>query len=155
MVEEFQEAFGDKCPKQPRLPKDLTPEARKLLREYSEHLKEMAATAHRDAQRLDRNTPLLRAQLMIEEVGELLEAIANGSLTEILHEGSDVRYVVDGTLLTFGLGHVYEKAVGEIHRANMSKLENGKPVKDGAGRVVKGRYFKKADVSTLLRKRGK
>lgn len=151
MVREFQRAFGDEPHDKPGWPKDTTPQARRLIKELGEDCRELARRAHDEAKRNKGNTMLLRAQLMLEEVGELLEAMSLNDIAAVLHEGADVRYVVDGTLIAFGLGKVYEKAVGEIHRANMSKLEDGKPVKDAAGRVLKGKHFKKADVRPLTK----
>jgi predicted HAD superfamily Cof-like phosphohydrolase len=46
---------------------------------------------------------------------------------------------------------IYPDAQLAIHNANMSKLgPDGKPLKNAAGRVVKGPNFKKADLSPLF-----
>lgn len=99
---------------------------------------------------------MLRMQLMVEELGEVLVAMSKahkkGGMKEVLHEMADLRYVVDGSFDMFGLSDVAIAAVSEIHRANMSKLdEKGEPVTDASGRVLKSKMFRKADVSFLIR----
>lgn len=151
MVDEFAEAFGIDRPKKAGWPEDTLPSDRATLKELAEMAREVSKFAH-TAAKARKSTVLLRAHLMAEELAELMEAMSLNDLSQVLHEGADLRYVVDGTMLAFGLGKVYEKGVAEIHRANMSKLENGKAIRDGAGRVLKGKNFRKADVRPLLKK---
>jgi len=153
MVEEFHEAFDIDCPKRPGFPGDYSAATRRELLVLQEMQREVALFAHAAAKANGKDTTLLRVQLMAEELAELIEAMAEPHrIAPVLHEAADLRYVVDGTVLAFGLGRVYEDAVAEIHRANMSKLEDGKPVKDAAGRVTKGRDFRKADVTFLTKR---
>lgn len=149
MVTEFHRAFEIDQPTKPECPASSSSVLAELS-ELARMLKRVARYAHGGATIYDRHPALLRVQLMTEELGEVVEAMAKEDLGSILHETADLRYVVDGTVLTYGLGAVYEDAVALIHSANMSKLEDGRPVKDAAGRVTKGRFFRKADVSTLL-----
>lgn len=153
LVDDFHEAFEIERPKKPGWPKGTTAQHKKLLLELAEYQREVAKTAHQMAKDNGKATVLLRVQLMAEELAEIIEAMAGNDLSAVLHEMADLRYVADGSALAFGLGMVLEPAVEEIHRANMSKLEDGKPVKDAAGRVIKGKAFQKADVKPLLTKR--
>ncbi len=94
---------------------------------------------------------LLRLQLIVEECAEVAEAIADQELPELLKELCDLQYVVDGTFIAYGLDGLKSEAFSEVHRSNMSKLdENGHPIIDAAGRVVKSDRYQKADVGRFL-----
>lgn len=94
---------------------------------------------------------LVRVQLMVEELAEVVEAMAINNKANILHELADLRYTIDGTVDCLELSGVFMPALSMIHEANMSKLdEEGKPIFNASGRVVKSKLFKKADVSVLL-----
>lgn len=122
------------------------------LRGASFVLRTLAMCLHNHAAENNGNVAILRAQLMIEELGEVLEAMSKGDIVNCLHELADLRYVCDGTALAFGLGDKLEPAVAEIHRANMSKLDDeGKPIINEAGRVVKSNNFKAANVAYLFK----
>jgi predicted HAD superfamily Cof-like phosphohydrolase len=84
---------------------------------------------------------MLRMQLIVEEVAELCDAMGGTDRAALLRELCDVRYVVDGLAIELGLHHVYEHAILEVHRANMTKLVDGKPCMNEAGRVVKPEGF--------------
>lgn len=147
MVSEFHEAFDISQPEEPGW--TVGAGESNCLRELAEYQREVAKTAHTMAKSTG-SMLALRVQLMAEELAEVIEAMETGSVPETLHELADLRVVCDGTALQLGLGKYLEPAVAEVHRANMSKLEDGKPVKDPAGRVKKGRYFQKADVRKVL-----
>lgn len=122
------------------------------LVELAAMLKTVADQAHKAAEYYNGDGYLLRVQLMAEELAEVVEAMADKDVVGTLHELADLRVVCDGTALCLGLGGYLVPAVQEIMRANMSKLDaDGKPIKNAAGRVVKGPNFKKADVSVLLK----
>lgn len=149
-VSEFNQAFEIDQRERPHLGPTKAEAA--CLLELSEMLDEVAQWAHSMAEKNDKSSLILRIQLMAEELGEVSEAMAKGQLKETLHEMADLRYVCDGSALVLGLGDVLVPAVLEIHRANMSKLdERGRPIKNSAGRVVKSSRFRPADVGFLLK----
>ena len=84
----------------------------------------------------------LRFGLINEELLELKEAIKQKDLTEIADALTDILYV------TYGAGHAFginlDKCFQEVQDSNMSKLdENGKPIYNELGKVMKGpKYFK-------------
>tara|TARA_B110000444_G_C18681425_1_gene519931 strand:- start:489 stop:860 length:372 start_codon:yes stop_codon:yes gene_type:complete len=84
----------------------------------------------------------LRFGLINEELLELKEAIKQKDLTEIADALTDILYV------TYGAGHAFginlDKCFQEVQDSNMSKLdENGKPIFNEQGKVMKGpNYFK-------------
>ena len=84
----------------------------------------------------------LRHELIEEELSELKLAIKNKDITEIADALTDILYV------TYGAGHAFgidlDKCFDEVQNSNMSKLdENGKPIYNEIGKVMKGpNYFK-------------
>ena len=91
----------------------------------------------------------LRARIMEEEVKEWKEAaLYNCDSPERAKELADILYVVFGTIITEGLQDVIEKVFDEVHKSNMSKLDdNGKPMKRADGKVLKGPNYKEPDLS--------
>src|SRR5687768_9712416 len=78
---------------------------------------------------LDEKDFMLRYNLMKEENEEYLEACKNNDLTEIADALGDKLYILCGTILKHGLQHKIAEVFEEIHRSNMSKLdEYNKPV---------------------------
>jgi len=103
----------------------------------------------------------LRMRLIKEEVAELEEEVAkakyqSGEYTNvlpdtkeaILKELCDLMYVVSGFAVTFGLP--VQPAFVRVHKSNMSKLVDGKPVLDEGGKVMKGPNYQKPDLSDLV-----
>lgn len=89
-----------------------------------------------------------RQRLLLEEVSELGDAAGAGQLAEIAQELADVVYVAYGTALAYGLD--LDAVVGEVHRANMTKLGlDGHPVVRN-GKVVKGPGFRPPDVAAVI-----
>ena len=84
----------------------------------------------------------LRINLIEEELIELKKAIKDRDITEVADALTDILYV------TYGAGHAFgidlDKCFDEVQNSNMSKLdENGKPIYNDSGKVMKGpNYFK-------------
>ena len=84
----------------------------------------------------------LRIDLIEEELNELKEAVKNNDIVEVADALTDILYV------TYGAGHSFgvdlDKCFDEVQKSNMSKLdENGKPIYNEKGKVMKGpKYFK-------------
>ena len=91
----------------------------------------------------------LRIELIKEELGELTEAMKNNDLLEVADALTDILYV------TYGAGHAFgidlDKCFDEVQNSNMSKLgENGKPIYNDAGKVMKGPKYFKPDLSKFV-----
>jgi predicted HAD superfamily Cof-like phosphohydrolase len=84
----------------------------------------------------------LRYGLIEEELEELKIAMKNKDLLEVADALTDILYV------TYGAGHAFgidlDQCFEEVQNSNMSKLdENGKPIYNEAGKIMKGpKYFK-------------
>ena len=91
----------------------------------------------------------LRIELIKEELGELTEAMKNNDLLEVADALTDILYV------TYGAGHAFgidlDKCFDEVQNSNMSKIgENGKPIYNDAGKVMKGPKYFKPDLSKFV-----
>ena len=91
----------------------------------------------------------LRIDLIKEELDELKEAMDNNDLLEVADALTDILYV------TYGAGHAFgidlDKCFDEVQNSNMSKLdENGKPIYNDAGKVMKGPNYFKPDLSKFV-----
>ena len=87
----------------------------------------------------------LRAELMLEELGESLEALAAGDELALLDGLADLIYVVVGTATTFKLP--VEAAFREVHRSNMTKNSH---IDHAAGVTGKGPQFKSPKLRAVL-----
>jgi predicted HAD superfamily Cof-like phosphohydrolase len=93
----------------------------------------------------------LRYHLLKEENEEYLEACKNGNLVEIADALGDQLYILFGTILKHGLQNKIEEVFDEIHRSNMSKLdENGKPVFREDGKVLKSNLYFRPEIKKIL-----
>lgn len=96
---------------------------------------------------------ILRYNLLKEENDEYLEACKKGDLVEIADALGDMMYILFGTILKHGLHYKIEAIFDEIHRSNMSKLdENGKPIFREDGKVLKSNQYFRPDIKSLLDK---
>lgn len=95
----------------------------------------------------------LRYNLIKEENEEYLEACKNGDMIEIADALGDQLYILFGTILKHGLQHKIEEVYDEIHRSNMSKLdENGQPIFREDGKILKSTLYFKPEIKRILAK---
>ena len=91
----------------------------------------------------------LRYNLIKEELDELKQALDNKDLLEVADALTDILYV------TYGAGHAFgidlDKCFEEVQNSNMSKLgENGEPIYNESGKVMKGPKYFKPDLSKFV-----
>ena len=91
----------------------------------------------------------LRLDLIKEELSELTEAMSNKDLLEVADALTDILYV------TYGAGHAFginlDKCFEEVQNSNMSKLDNnGKPIYNEHGKVMKGPNYFKPDLTKFI-----
>ena len=91
----------------------------------------------------------LRIKLIEEELNELKEAISKKDLKEVADALTDILYV------TYGAGHAFginlDDCFEEVQKSNMSKLgNNGKPIYNEHGKVMKGPNYFKPDLSKFV-----
>ncbi len=98
----------------------------------------------------DSDVNRLRINLLREELDELEDALDAGDPVETLDALTDLQYVLDGSYLQLGFADVKDAAIAEVHRSNMSKLdENGRPVRRADGKIIKGANYSPPDLTAL------
>ena len=93
---------------------------------------------------------LLRISLIKEELEELQQAMHENNILEVADALTDILYV------TYGAGHAFgihlDKCFNEVQESNMSKLgENGKPIYNKHGKVMKGPKYFKPELSKFIK----
>ena len=115
---------------------------RLFMKTYGQEVKDNAEFS-------DAKTNKLRIDLIKEELEELTQAMNDKNLLEVADALTDILYV------TYGAGHAFgidlDKCFDEVQNSNMSKLgEDGKPIYNEAGKVMKGPNYFKPDLSKYL-----
>ena len=115
---------------------------RLFMKRYGQEVKDKAGFS-------DAKTNKLRIDLIKEELEELTEAMQDENLLEVADALTDILYV------TYGAGHAFgidlDKCFEEVQNSNMSKLgEDGKPIYNESGKVMKGPNYFKPDLSKYL-----
>ena len=92
----------------------------------------------------------LRISLINEELEELKKAISDKNILEVADALTDILYVAYGAGHAFGID--LDKCFNEVQESNMSKLgEDGKPIYNEYGKVMKGPKYFKPDLSKFLK----
>lgn len=147
MVLEFHTAFACHVEPSPKLPPPtaagnvalieaarLLMEARLILREHGKE-----------------DVRCSRVALIAEETAELANAFVDYNLVKVLDAFLDIGYVNAGGVTNCGLQDVYAEGMRRVHQSNMSKLsDEGTPIHDAAGKVVKGPNYKPVDLTDLV-----
>ena len=128
-----------------------------LVREFNKIMDQDVDT------KLDResmNLVWFRLKLIKEEFEEVQDSIfqlnesfltnhnVDGAKSNFLKELADLLYVVYGTGVSLGLD--LDEAFKRVHESNMSKLVDGKPLKNKDGKVIKGPFYKKPFLQDLV-----
>ena len=92
----------------------------------------------------------LRFELMREENTEYSIACEDKDIVEVADALGDQLYILCGTILRHGMQDVIEDVLSEIHRSNMSKLDNGKVKKRSDGKILKGKNYFKPNLKPIV-----
>jgi predicted HAD superfamily Cof-like phosphohydrolase len=139
LVREFHEAFDLPILSYPTIPAIQRVELRRRLiqEEYREVDVEFERIVQRLASGVHNPGGYSRAIQVYEDIARLAKEL------------SDVRYVVEGAELEFGIPG--EAVYAEVHASNMSKLgPDGRPVRRHDGKVLKGPNYRHADVLSAI-----
>ena len=94
----------------------------------------------------------LRDDLMEEELNEYNDACVYKNLTEVADALGDMLYILCGTILAHGMQDKITEVFDEIHRSNMSKIEDGVVLRREDGKVLKGKNYFKPNIEQILNK---
>lgn len=95
-------------------------------------------------------TRQLRIKLLKEEFEEYLDAELKNDFIEVADALADLIYIACGTAASYGipLNAIFE----EVHRSNMAKLVDGKPLKREDGKVIKPEGWTPPDIEGVIKK---
>ena len=93
----------------------------------------------------------LRLNLIKEELDELNKAMRENDILEVADA------LTESLSVTYGAGHAFgidlDKCFDEVQKSNMSKLDNnGKPIYNEHGKVMKGPDYFKPNLSKFISK---
>ena len=116
---------------------------KKFMQTFGQQIKEKAEFPNEKITKL-------RYELIEEELQEFKEAIDKKDIKEVADALTDILYV------TYGAGHAFginlDKCFQEVQNSNMSKLDqNGKPIYNEKGKVMKGPNYFKPDLSKFIK----
>ncbi len=149
-VREFHEKFNHPIHITPYVPDEKTVKLRLalILEEFTELAEACLETDNEGAQNVLR--PLAQA---MEGIRSLAAEDLNVDVVEVADALTDINYV------TYGAGHCFgvdlDACMQEVQRANMSKLgEDGKPIYNAQGKIMKGPQYTPPDIAKVLKERG-
>lgn len=154
LVKEFMTAMDQEVHSTPVQPEPQTVRLRMLviLEEVAELMAEMIAPNKKSS-----GVMVNKATIIQDLFGVIKENILHMDddyfyvdHEKFAKEAADLHYVTYGTEAAFGINA--DAAMAEVHRSNMSKLDDdGKPIKNEHGKVLKGPNYKPADMAGVLK----
>lgn len=96
----------------------------------------------------DEQERLLRRKLLAEEFGEYADAENDNDLTEIADALADIIYIACGTAVSYGIP--LDRVFTEVHRSNMAKLVDGKPIYREDGKVMKPESWTPPNIKGII-----
>jgi len=103
--------------------------------------------------------PMLRHNMIEEELNEYLDSFTDDNYhiipadkVEQADAIGDMLYLVFGAVIDAGLEDKIEAIFDEIHKSNLSKLEDGKVIRRADGKVLKGKNYFKPNIKAILDK---
>ena len=93
----------------------------------------------------------MRQRILQEEIDELKEAGEVEDIVAVADAIVDCMYILIGTAEVFGFSELLEDLFSEVHRSNMSKLDNnGQPIYREDGKVLKGANYSEPKLAKIL-----
>jgi predicted HAD superfamily Cof-like phosphohydrolase len=105
---------------------------------------------------IHRDQGMLMFHLMYEELLEFKYAVQDEELTEkekivlIADALADVQYLLFGAVNQYGLQGVWDDIMKEVHRSNLTKIVDGKLLKNDDGKVVKQEGYKPPNLKSII-----
>lgn len=91
-----------------------------------------------------------RMRLLLEEIEELEEAVEANDLVEVADAYADIVYIVLGSALSHIGKERFIKVWDEVHRTNMTKLVNGKPILREDGKILKPEGWQPPNIKDIV-----
>jgi predicted HAD superfamily Cof-like phosphohydrolase len=94
---------------------------------------------------------IMRHRLLDEEVVELFEAGSNGDIVDVADAIADCFYILIGTAIEYGIAEKLPALFDEVHRSNMSKLDDdGNPIYREDGKVLKSNNYTPPNLKDIV-----
>lgn len=90
----------------------------------------------------------LRMSLLEEEYNEYIEAEEKLDIVGIADALADIIYIACGTAVSYGIP--LDKVFEEVHRSNMAKLVDGKPIYREDGKVLKPEGWTPPNIKAII-----
>ena len=94
----------------------------------------------------------LKINLIKEELNEYENACSEEDITEVCDAIVDLAYVMYGMVVQHGLSDVFDDMFEEVHKSNMSKLENGRVLTRSDGKIMKGSEYFTPDLNQFIKR---
>lgn len=91
---------------------------------------------------------VLRMRLLREEFDEYNQSEYENDFVNLAKELADIIYIVCGTAASYGIP--LNKVFDEVHRSNMAKLVDGKPIRREDGKILKPDGWTPPDIKNIL-----
>ena len=101
----------------------------------------------------DSSERFLRMNLLEEEFNEYIDAEQKLDIVGIADALADVIYIACGTAVSYGIP--LDKVFEEVHRSNMAKLVDGKPIYREDGKVLKPAGWQPPNIEKILEEKSK
>lgn len=96
----------------------------------------------------------LRVSLLEEEVKELAEAVEQGDLVAVLDAFTDIRYVLEGAILAFGMQGIAQEAFEAVHASNMQKacdtIESARLTQESYTKIGVPTYIEQSPIKSQI-----
>ena len=92
----------------------------------------------------------LQYNLLKEEVDEYLQSCNDDDIIGVSDALGDILYILIGVCIRHGLHDKIHDIFDEIHRSNMTKLVNGKPVYNESGKVMKSKNYEVPNLYPII-----
>jgi predicted HAD superfamily Cof-like phosphohydrolase len=121
----------------------------KSLEEFNERFEIDTSQSFEDVQFKDMYK--LRYELMLEELNEYKEACEANDPVAVADAITDMLYILAGTMVHHKMPASFvHKLFTEVHRSNMSKLEDGKVLRREDGKILKGSQYSPPDLEKIV-----
>jgi len=121
----------------------------KLLTEFN---KAFSVPVNRKPTLISNEEFKLKINLIKEELNEYENACSEEDITEVCDAIVDLTYVMYGMVVQHGLSDVFDDMFEEVHKSNMSKLENGRVLTRSDGKIMKGSEYFTPDLNQFIKR---
>jgi len=123
---------------------------KELLKKVAEFQQATEQTINNKLTFINRKEEYLRYELMQEENKEYKDACLIGNELELLDALVDKMYILLGTINSHGAQSIFLEAFNRVHENNMTKVVNGKVLRNSEGKILKPKGFKPVDLTDLI-----